>query len=526
MTDLRALAQYYIIGFWERRWSIILIAWALSVAGWLFVATMPDRFEARARIYVDTETILGPLMRGLAITPDVSTQVEMMRRTILSRPNLEELIRLTDLDLTVQNALGREKLLDRLADSIQMRTEGKDLFQIAYTSTDRQNSYRVVDSLLQIFVEQNLGRTQRDVEEARTFIDKQIVEYDTKLRDAEVKVADFQQAHAEELNGSRLAQQRLDQGQERLRQMRMEYESVVWRRDQLHERLAGTPRRVPATQVAPEKLSRDEERLADMKRQLDELRLVYTDRHPVVISLQARIEQLEHSMPAKSRSEPDDGMTSNPLYDQLSGELETANNVLAELRRRIEFAEGEVDRLGVTAASAPQVEADLKRLTRDYEVLSEQYTQLIQRREAAQLAQRLDTETKSIQFRIVDPPLVPLTPVGPPHGLLMLAVVVLGLGAGFGTAFLRMMIADSVVSADQLQETFGLPVIGSISIVRSALHANVRIVERAALGGTIVGLIATSSFMFYVYQLSGHKPDLAAIAAGLQDRLHVSLPAI
>ena len=525
MGDLRALIHFYVIGFWERRWSIILVAWFVSVAGWLFVATMPNRFEADARIYVDTETILGPLMRGLAITADVQTQVEMMRRTLLSRPNLEQLIRVTDLDLTVQNALGREKLIEQLGGEIVLTTEGKDLFQIRYESTDPQRAYRVVDGLLQIFVEQNLGRTQRDVEDARAFIDKQIVEYDAKLREAELNVAQFQQQHGEELSGSRGAQQRLDQAEARVRQMRVELESVIWRRDQLTQQLASTPRSLPPSQVAVVQLSPDEQRLADMRRQLDELLLVYTDKHPSVIGLKSRIEQLARSLPGGTGA-PGNNAVPNPLYQQIDAELKATETLITELRRRIEFAEQEARLLASTASLAPQVEADLKRVTRDYDVLSEQYTQLIQRREAARLAQRLDIETKSVEFRIVDPPAVPLAPIGPPHGLFMLGVVVLGFGAGFGIAFLRTLLTSSLVSADQLQEVFGLPVLGSISIVRSALHTHVRIAEGVALGGTVVGLVAATSFVFYVYQLSGYKPDIASVAAGLRDRLNVSLPAI
>jgi polysaccharide chain length determinant protein (PEP-CTERM system associated) len=526
MGDLRALIHFYVIGFWERRWSIILVAWSVCVAGWLFVATLPNQYEADARIYVDTETILGPLMKGLAITSDVQTQVEMMRRTLLSRPNLEQLIRLTDLDLTVQSPLGRERLIENLGSDIVLATEGKDLFQIRYQSADPQRAYRVVDGILEIFVEQNLGRTQRDVEDARTFIDKQIVEYDTKLREAELNVAQFQQQHGEELAGSRSAQQRLDQAQARVRQMRVELESVIWRRDQLAQQLAATPRTLPASQVSTIQLSPDEQRLADMRRQLDELLLVYTDRHPSVIGLKSRIDQLARTLPAGSRGPGGSTAVTNPLHQQIELELKSTEAMITDLRRRIEFAEQEAQLLASTATLAPQVEADLKRVTRDYDVLSEQYTQLIQRREAARMAQRLDTETKSVEFRIVDPPAVPLSPIGPPHGLFMLGVVVLGFGAGFGIALLRILLTSSLVSADQLQDVFGLPVLGSISIVRSALHTHVRIAEGIALGGTVVGLVAATSFVFYVYQLSGHKPDIASVAAGLRDRLQVSLPAI
>src|SRR4051794_15293772 len=99
-TDIRMLLQFYGAALWQRRWSIVLVAWLVCLVGWGMVANLPDRYEAKARIFVDTSTILGPLMKGLAVSPDVDQQIGMMRRTLLSRPNLKQLVRMTDLDHT------------------------------------------------------------------------------------------------------------------------------------------------------------------------------------------------------------------------------------------------------------------------------------------------------------------------------------------------------------------------------------------------------------------------------------------
>jgi polysaccharide chain length determinant protein (PEP-CTERM system associated) len=525
VQDLRTLVQFYLIGFWERRWSIVLVAWLVCIVGWAFVATMPDRYESKARIYVDTETILGPLMRGLAVTPNVEAQIAVMRQTLLSRPNLEQLVRLTDLDLTVRDAAGMEQLLDRLAEGISLRTEGREIFAVAYESTDPQRAYRVVDSILQIFVEQNLGRTQRDVEQARQFIDKQIADYDRKLREAELEVAEFQRAHAAELNGVRQSQQRLEQAQANLRQLRSELDSAVWRRDQLRQQLASTPPEVSQAGIGPTQLPPAQQRLVELRQQLDDLLLVYTDRHPSAVALRARIAQAERDLAREGGSSGTGGYP-NPVHQQLEAGMETTEIAIEDLRRRIGFAEEEVERLTQAVALTPQVEADLKRLTRDYDVLSTQYDELIARRESAQLAQRMDAETNSIEFRVVDPPSVPVSPTGPPHGLFMLGVCVLGAGAGFGIAFLRMTLNDSLVSVGQLQEAFGLPVLGTISIVRTALHHRVRVAESVALGGTVLALLTASGLVFYAYQLSPTKPDIASLTADLRARVGATLPAI
>ena len=124
------------------------------------------------------------------------------------------------------------------------------------------------------------------------------------------------------------------------------------------------------------------------------------------------------------------------------------------LRDKITLVQSQTEELSVDVAQTPQVEADLTRLTRDYEVLLRNYQELIQRRESAQFAQRLDSETDRIEFRIVEPPFVPRTPSGPPHGLLIVAVFIGGIGAGFALAFVYILLDETVRTASQLKETF------------------------------------------------------------------------
>jgi polysaccharide chain length determinant protein (PEP-CTERM system associated) len=518
LTELRGLFQFYAIGLWQRRWSIVLVAWVVCVAGWLVVASLPDRFEGRARILVDTDTILGPLMEGLAVSADVAGRVEVMRQTLLSRPNLEELVRLTDLDLEVDTERGYEALIESLTEKIKVSMEGRDLFRVAYTSTDPQQAYRVVDAVLQIFVEQNVGNSQRDVELAREFIDRQIADYEAKLREAELAVADFRRQHASALAGSDSSQRRLEAAQADLRQLRSTLESTLWRRDQMRLQLASTPPTINPAVAGVSGPSPAQLRLADLRRQLDATMLVYTDQHPNVIRLKSLIAQAEAEA-AAGGSGPGALTTPNPVYTQLTAELDNLELTLRDLEQRIALAQGEIERIAETANLAPEVEADLRRITRDYEVMQQQYSELIQRRESVLLAKRLEAETNSIEFRIVDPPVVPLAPSGPPHGLFMAGVLLLGLGAGVAFALLRVQLSDRIVSVTQLKETFGLPVLGSISVVRSAFHSNFRLAEGAALGTAAVSLLIAFGIVFYAYQFSADKPDLPDLAESLRARL-------
>jgi polysaccharide chain length determinant protein (PEP-CTERM system associated) len=522
VDNLKSLIELYLTGLWERRWSILGVAWLVCLAGWWMVATMPNRYTSDAQVYVDTESILGPLMQGIAVTQDIDRQVDMMRRTLLSRPNVEQLVQMTNLDteLGVEDARQREGLIESLMSGIRVSAVARNLFQVSYESSEPERAYRVVDAALQIFVEQNLGVSQRDVDTARGFIDGQIADYERKLREAELRVAAFRQTHAEELGGVERFQRQLEGAEANARLRASELESMIWRRDQLRLRLASTPPFLSAAAAATGPTPA-QQRLAALQERLDQLLLTYTDQHPDIRSLQNLIAQAETVVEAQNGGP--DGATGprvrNVLHDQIAAELEDTELMIVDLRRRIGLVDEEIGRLAARVGIVPEVEADLTRLTRDYDVVLTQYQALTQRRESALMAQRLDAETNRIEFRIVEPPIVPISPSGPPHGILMGAVLLVGLGAGGALAFLRVQFDSSLRTTSQLKEVFGLPVLGAISVVRSGIARRLRMLEIASFGSAAAALLMVFAGLFYLFQIAPEKPDLPVLAESLKTEL-------
>src|SRR5215212_15946 len=95
-------------GMWKFRWQGLAVAWVVAILGVTLVWKWPDQFEASARIYVDTQSILKPLMSGLAIQPNIDQQVSMLSRTLISRPNVEKLVQMADLDLKNESKAQQE----------------------------------------------------------------------------------------------------------------------------------------------------------------------------------------------------------------------------------------------------------------------------------------------------------------------------------------------------------------------------------------------------------------------------------
>ena len=103
MFELLEKLQSYLRGVWLKRRYVIITAWLICPLGWMYSLQLPDEYASTAKIYVDTKTLLRPLLRGLTIDTNPAQQLQVMTRTLLSRDNLEKIARLADLDLSTNS---------------------------------------------------------------------------------------------------------------------------------------------------------------------------------------------------------------------------------------------------------------------------------------------------------------------------------------------------------------------------------------------------------------------------------------
>jgi polysaccharide chain length determinant protein (PEP-CTERM system associated) len=441
-----------------RRWLIIGTIWAIAALGTAVTALLPDQYATKARVYVDTDSLLKPLLQGLTVQPDIQRQIEMMRQTLLSRPNLEQLIRMTDMDLALDSPAAWDRAVVGLEKDIKILPESRQLFTISYANRDPDQTERVVSSLLKIFVEQNLGSNRRDIEKSQKFINEQIAEYEARLREIEAKVAAFRQTHAEELLDRDTVGKALEAAEADLRQAQTEMEEAIWTRGQINLELTRTPATVaPGLQARTADGKTVQE---DLESQLAALRLRYTEAHPDVIELRRRIEAAKSAPGGQGAP----GVP-NPLRAELERGLRQSELRIEQLRQRVSATQQRIADLKVRLADSPAIDLERAQLDRDYAVLQDNYKQLIARRESARLAQQVDDNTQSVDFRVVEPPVRPVLPSAPNRVLLMLGVIVAALAGGIGAGVLAVKLRDTFANAADLRRRFDIDVIGTVSVL-------------------------------------------------------------
>ncbi len=468
-----------LVGIWQRRWWIVAVAWVVSMAGWLAVHQMADRYEAQARIFVDTDTVLKPLLRGLALQEDgADDQVQLMFKYILNRNNLEKIARLSDLDLTVTNEREFDGLIAELEDAIKtIKLDKKqNLYLLTYQSDSPQAAKRVLDATISVFQENFLGEPRTESRSAQEFLDREIAEYSRRLLEEDRKLADFKRENAGLLPGE--AGSYYERLQAERRQLEAASLDLSEREGQLQAataKLAGSQGRasVPSAIIA----TRFDERIASLQARLDDLSLRFTEQHPDIIELQQLIAELERQRTQELENLRKRSSSSAPVvadsayYNELQLLVAQMEAEVASLRIRVATFQQRVTELEAVISKVPEVEANLLALRRGYEITQKKYEELLNRREQASTAQRVDEQQDGLKFRIIDQPRVLPDPVGPPRLMLLSAVLMVGLGGGLGVPFLLGEMNPRIFRGRTLVHLTNIPLLGEVTDSQPVAHS-------------------------------------------------------
>jgi polysaccharide chain length determinant protein (PEP-CTERM system associated) len=498
MEEQLAQLLAHIKGIWKYRWMAMATAWLVAIVGGATVHLIPDKYQASARVYVDTQSILKPLLSGMTTVPNVEEQVAIMSRTLLSRPNLERLTRMADLDINARTSREKEELLEKLEKDIKFNGTVRDnIYTITYAHRDPKLAREVVRSLLAIFVETSIGDKKKESEKAVGFIDEQLKGYEEKLVAAENALKEFKLK-----NSGRLSRQGADFSSklmdvtDQLSQARLELREAEHARDAMKRQIAGDEADAAAgLRAAAQSNPEMEERLQALRKNLDSLQTQFTPVHPDVVATQKLIAQLEarqHDESKIRKPVADRGTNYSPLLQQLALSLASAEARVASLRIRVDEYAGRTARLTAMNKAVPEVEAQLAQLNRDYEINKESYEKLLGRREAAKLSGQLTNTTDMMVFRVVDPPMVPQSPAGPPRLPMFGAVLIAAILAGIGAAFLVSRLRPTFLTQHSLREVTGLQIIGTVAMQWTEQKRALRRKGTLVFAGSFALLLAVS----------------------------------
>lgn len=496
MQDILDQVIAILRGVWRRRWLALGVAAMVCLGSWAVILTMPDKYEASARVFVDPSTALKPVIQGLAIEQDVNAELNLVRQTLMSRPHLQKILRDTGLAPRIPSPVALEKATDALADRIEIvsvapvGSDGQPLpskvYTINYRDSNRDRSIKVVSILLDSFMEGTIGGKRNNSMAAQQFVERQIKDYEARLRAAEESLAEFKKRNVGMVPEPGEQQSdyfsRLQNEIDAVKKTQTSLGIAETRRAALARQLRGegplaagpTPSMTgPNGTLQPggDTLSRIQETQA----KLDDMLLRFTDKHPDVIALRQTLvdlkERRQHEIEALSRGEAGaaaaTGASANPIYQSIQLALNQVDVEIAGLKGELSDHQQKVTDLRRMVDTMPQVEAEYARLNRDYNVNKAQYTALVDRLQKARLGEEAEAKG-SVRFEIIDPPTAAFRPVSPQRTMLILIAMLVAVAAGGGVAYVMTTLNPVFDSARQLAEFTGAAVLGVVSMSRDA----------------------------------------------------------
>lgn len=489
--ELRA-ALYSI---WHRRWLALAVAWGVCLLGWLIVALVPNSYESKARLYVQLDDALSEVT-GVGVG-DRKRDIDRVQQTLTSAVNLEKVIRSTAIGEEVTTPKQMEVAILGLAKKVKVENVKDSLFEIKAeygdgARSDAENAKiasDIVQKLIDIFREENLAGNRGEMSQSLEFMNQQLADRQKELEGAEQKRLVFEAANPDLIQGGATALQRLEASRTELRGIDADLAAAQSALAAINGQLAGTPQTLPG--VGGQGGARGA--LADAQAMLSGMRLRgLTENHPDVIAARNQVNALRG--PAASEGGP--GGIPNPAHSSLvSIKAERQANVQSLLSRRA-GVQADISRITGAQISNPELAAEHQRINRDYDVLKQQYDKLLQDREELRLRGQVETEHSAVKFEVIDPPTTPRAPAAPNRPLLLLAVLVVGLGAGVAATLAIGQLRSTFTTTAKLERMTGLPVLGAISqtLTDAARAMRKRRLKQfymasAALGGIFVLLL-------------------------------------
>lgn len=508
MHDIQIMVRTVLADMWRYRWHGLITALIVAIAGSAFIYRMRDQYLASARIYVDTQSVLKPLMSGLAVQPDVTQQVAMLGRTLISRPNVEKLLRMSDFDLGITTESARLAAVERLMRELRISSTGRDnLYNLSFRDGDPERAKRAIQSLVSIFVESGMSASRKDADSAKSFINDQIKVYQAKLEEAEAKLKDFRLRNLDiQFGEGRDTASRLGALMGELEKASLELREAERSRDAAKAALAAetTSTASLSTQSILQESALSvstpeiDARLDFQRRNLDALLQRFTDEHPDVISTRRVIVELEGERKRQQaelrRAAMRTASTTNAGTESLAAQelrrmLATSEVQAAALRARVGEYSSRVAQARAALKTAPKLEAEASQLNRDYAIHKKNYEDLVARRETAAISGQLEEVSGVADFRLIDPPFVDPKPVWPNRTSFMLAAFAAALAAGLAASFLATRLRPVFHNIGELRSKFAMPVLGMVSTIVTDADKAARRMEVARFTGAFVGMV-------------------------------------
>jgi polysaccharide chain length determinant protein (PEP-CTERM system associated) len=468
------LLQYVDVVFremWRRKFLCIFGFAAISFVVLAIGSFWPSKFEAYATIFADNQNILKPLLEKKAQQKKVTNQTKVVREMMQSPRILKKVVEIV---YGIENIESAEELgakINRLRKNVSVRELGTSYMKISYQGESSNETYRVINAVVDVFIKTSADEQRAESREAFLFIDNQVKQYKGQLVLAEERLKEFRSINFDGRDTD------VDNSISRLR-AQIEELKINLDEDRITINVLKKQLNVESEYTSSQfKSDVYGERLAALETQRRVLLMTYTQDYPDVISLTYQINDIKDTIKdaaklkidtkkKSTKNVTDENSILNPLYQELRSRLSLIQSDMKAKENRLKaFSKlkgNEFERRKRIAARG----AEESELTRDYDVTKRIYEDMLERKETARLSMTLNIEGQGVTYRIQEPALPPLSPIGLRSLHFVIVGPFVGLFAILGLVIVYILLDPRIRFASRLSE-LGVPVLAVIPHVKT-----------------------------------------------------------
>ncbi len=473
------------------RWLFIVPFCLAMIVGMTLSIILPKVYESSTTILIQPQKVPSDYVKPLVAT-DIEDRLRTIKQQILSWSNLEKIMATYKLYEKPEHSgmLMEEKIFDlrkQISIDVVRGGRGADAFSISFKGKDPQVVMNVTNALASYFINANLKTREEQAMGTSSFLQDELSTMRKQLLAMEEALKEYRRQNMGELPEqlqsnlsilSRLQEDLLEK-QKALRESKT---AVLLLEEQLRTLPQAQPEGGAASRVSPQGSvvpSQRESELASLKSQYENMRNHYTERHPDVVRLKRKLDDLEAApIPDTEETSPDAAATGTapriPSATQIAkvrqrGQILQLRNEIYSQELEIEAVRKQIEIYTKRVENTPKREQELYSLNRDYGNLKEAYNSLLSRKLEADLSVNMEKKQKGEQFQILDAARLPEKPISPKVERLFAISVALGLGVGGAIVFLLAYFDQAVRRPEEIETSVGVSVLVSIpSILQPA----------------------------------------------------------
>lgn len=455
--DLREL--FFIL--WKRKWIVILL-FIIAVAGSYFLSQQQPRvYQTSAVVLVrGGEGFQDLFGEQLSVFADRANRISTYTELMKARPILEEVIKKLDLRNEEGELISARSLRGKLSISGSRET---NLITITADYNDPLIARDIVNTLAEVFEEENQRMNMAHLHSASEFITEQVETTQTRLSDLEYSLLEYKtdQGLVFPTEQGKALLNKLISLETALGEAEVERGYAQARLNELESYLQQEEREIISSKTISQNPEVRQLRnwLLDLELELAGLLEIYTEEHPKVVEINKKIDEVNERLHGtveeitSSRTE-----SLNPLYQSFREDIIRSQTSIIASQVKIDAYTQQIGELQRQLGELPEEELSLVRLEREHQVAENLYLLLMERQSEIHIQEAMQTADTVV----VSPAIAEMKPISPRTRLNMALGGVLGTFLGVGLIFFREFLDTTIKDDKDLEKLTDLPVLGVI----------------------------------------------------------------